>query len=91
MTAAVGRCVHEMLPGQCSWCQGLDERLLVAKKEFTGQRARQLEASPGPERRHTALFTSRCPNCDYLIKPGDTLVLTDADEWVCELFCGEGG
>lgn len=85
------RCIHEMLPGQCSICLGIPDEALYMSAAVgePGHRARVTGHPDGHARTRGALKTTRCPRCREWIEPGDLLTHDDAmDWWVCESCAG---
>jgi hypothetical protein len=92
MTAAE-RCLHDMVIGTCSLCQGLPDREFYSAatgSDFRDRRYRLPDVDPG---RQLASFDSRCTGgsttCQGWIKVGDTIVLEpELGAWVCQR-CGD--
>jgi hypothetical protein len=88
------RCQHDMLPGQCSSCQGVaDEAIYVAAAVGADIRDHSPKPAPAPSRTLSASFASRCQGnssyCVGWIHPGDPIAYAEhLDAWVC-IQCGE--
>lgn len=84
MTTSVRRCLHGMLPGQCSTCaQHPDDRLYEPSPgpdEDWSPTARG--SAPLPVRSMLADFASECPTCPNNIRAGQQIFKVD-DLWVC--------
>ena len=79
-----GRCLHEMLPGQCSIGQGLPDDALYATVAG-GEPGYRARLASRPARARTAEHDSRCPRCREWIAAGDTIVKDEGAEWwLCE-------
>ena len=85
-----GRCIHEMLPGQCSICRGLPDDALYAAAVL-GEPGHRV-AKPAPWTRPgvvEAVRSTRCRSCHARIEPGDPIMFSeDVNAWVC-VECGQ--